>query len=67
MEKCNKCEVNDTHTTLKVCTVCIQKALKKPDILINDLLAYANSYRDSCGKTNYIMLAFVSSGIPQGL
>ena len=51
MEKCNKCKVNDAHTALEVCIVCIQKALQKPDMIINDLLAYANSYRDSCGKT----------------
>ena len=49
--KCNKCNVDDVHPPFEVCVKCIQKALEKSDIIINDLLAYANSYRGSCSRT----------------
>merc|ERR1711874_217311 len=51
MKKCTKCKVNEVNSTFEVCVGCIQKALEKSDIIINDLLAYANSYRGSCSKT----------------
>ena len=50
MAKCTKCKKNDAHTTFEVCSGCIHKALEKPDIIVNDLLAYANSYRGACSK-----------------
>ena len=52
MAKCNKCGWNDrTPLFCGICTECIQKVLDKPVVLINDLLAYFNSYRGSCEAT----------------
>ena len=51
MAKCIKCEVNDTHVSFEKCTECIQKALDKPEVIVNDVLTYINSYRSSCEKS----------------
>ena len=51
MAKCTKCNENDALASFEVCIGRIQKALDKPDIIVNDLLAYANSYRGACSKT----------------
>ena len=54
MTKCRKCEVNDTLVSFEKCTQCIQKALDKPDVILNDVLAYVNSYRGSSEKSNLL-------------
>ena len=45
MAKCAKCETNDTFDTFDICKDCVKNALDKPDIIINNLLAYVNTYR----------------------
>ena len=54
MEKCIKCDLNVKYDTFANCKVCIQKALDKPEVIFNDLLAYVNSYRGSCGETKLL-------------
>ena len=52
MAKCNKCDENDTHESFEKCMECIQRALNRPEVIINDILTYINSYRGACEKSN---------------
>ena len=45
MGKCAKCDINDTFDHFDRCKECITNALGKSDIIINNLLAYVNTYR----------------------
>ena len=54
MGKCAKCEINDTFDSFDRCKECITNALGKSDIIINNLLAYVNSYRKRSTKVKLL-------------
>ena len=50
MSKCNKCALNEICESFDKCKECIQHALDKPDVIINNVLAYVNSYRGASSR-----------------
>lgn len=56
MAKCDKCETNEKHEPFNRCVDCIKYVMSKPDVIVNNTLAYINSYRHD-GSTLKIQLA----------
>ena len=50
MSKCIKCETENKLDAFDKCLKCIQYALSKPDIIVSNALAYANSYRHGASR-----------------
>ena len=46
MAKCIRCENDNILSPFDRCTGCIQAILEKPEVIINNVLAYVDSYRD---------------------